>query len=47
MKHSAPHLIRLVPLQNPQLTNDRSGILACAEELTGTRASVLQTITER
>jgi hypothetical protein len=32
-------------LLNPQLTNDRSGILACAEQLARTKASVLQTIT--
>ena len=32
---------------HPQPTNDRSDILACASEPTGTKASVLQTITER
>jgi hypothetical protein len=34
-------------LQNPQLTNGRIGIPAYAEELTETRESGLQTITER
>ena len=40
------HLLR-GELQNPQLTNDRIGILARTQEPIATRASVLQTITAR